>query len=215
MPSRNQHPSPAARPTWGRLRRAAACAAALGVICAGGRAARSDRPPRAEGRHPREFTQKAEFLYRFVLHVEWPAEAFPRPDSPVVIGVLGPEPLSRIVAQTLQGRTIGGPGDGAPSRAVEVRHVKWGPEARECHVLYVPGAFPLPPKRGLALLQGAPVLTVGETPEFIDEGGIVSLVSRDRGRLGFEVNEAAAKRARLAISSKLLRVAVRVIKDPR
>ena len=47
------------------------------------------RAGRADERSVREFQVKAAFLFHFAQFVEWPADAFPRGDSPLVIGVVG------------------------------------------------------------------------------------------------------------------------------
>jgi hypothetical protein len=50
------------------------------------------------------------------------------------------------------------------------------------------------------------VLTVGETADFIRDGGIINYV-RDAGMIHFEIDQDAATRAGLQISSRLLRLA--------
>ena len=64
--------------------------------------------------------------------------------------------------------------------------------------------------RLLAGVRDRPVLTIAELPGFTDFGGIINLYRAD-DRLRFEVNLGAAKRAGLAISSRLLRLA-RIVK---
>ncbi len=54
--------------------------------------------------------------------------------------------------------------------------------------------------------MSAPVLTVGESNGFASEGGIVNLVLNDN-KISMEINVAAAKKARLSISSKRLNLA--------
>ncbi len=51
------------------------------------------------------------------------------------------------------------------------------------------------------------LLTVGETPGFLEHGGIINLVEV-QGRIRFEINQEAAKRAGLTVSSRLLRLAM-------
>jgi hypothetical protein len=51
------------------------------------------------------------------------------------------------------------------------------------------------------------VLTVGETSDFTERGGILNFVIHD-GRLRFEVNVAAAEAHHLKVSSKLLQLAI-------
>jgi hypothetical protein len=55
------------------------------------------------------------------------------------------------------------------------------------------------------------VLTVGETSNFADAGGVINF-RLDNGKVGLEINVCAAQRARLQISSKLLSLA-RIVKD--
>ena len=55
-------------------------------------------------------------------------------------------------------------------------------------------------------------LTVGEAKSFVDKGGIIGFVI-EKKKIRFEVNLPAAKRANLKISSKLLRLAKKVIEE--
>jgi hypothetical protein len=56
------------------------------------------------------------------------------------------------------------------------------------------------------------VLTVGETPEFLAAGGILSFSSQ-QGAIQFDVNLEAANKARLKISSRLLALARHIVND--
>jgi hypothetical protein len=55
-------------------------------------------------------------------------------------------------------------------------------------------------------VKDAPILTVGELPGFAPHGGIIGFVMEE-GRVRFEINPKAAKRAGLTLSSKLLSLA--------
>jgi hypothetical protein len=57
----------------------------------------------------------------------------------------------------------------------------------------------------LQRLQGASVLTVGEADRFARRGGMIGFVLEDN-RVRLEVNRAAAEKAGLQLSSKLLAV---------
>ena len=56
-------------------------------------------------------------------------------------------------------------------------------------------------------LRGPPVLTVADTAGFLDHGGIINFVL-EGSKVRFEINQEAAERAGIKISSKLLRLAV-------
>jgi len=53
------------------------------------------------------------------------------------------------------------------------------------------------------------VLTVGESPEFLDQGGIINFLLKD-GSVRFEINLEPARIARLKLDANLLTVAVSV-----
>jgi len=54
------------------------------------------------------------------------------------------------------------------------------------------------------------ILTIGDSDDFLDKGGMISIVV-ENDKVVFDINRASATVARLDISSKLLRVA-RVVK---
>ena len=72
----------------------------------------------------------------------------------------------------------------------------------------MPGPVRAARRRGGALSAGigaAPVLTVGESPDFLTQGGAINFVV-EGGRVRFEINQAAAERAQLRVSSRLLQL---------
>ncbi len=53
---------------------------------------------------------------------------------------------------------------------------------------------------------GTGVLTVGEGEKFLRDGGMIAFVIQDR-RVRFDIDQAAAAKARLTLSSRLMNVA--------
>jgi len=51
---------------------------------------------------------KAAFLFKFGGYVEWPSNAFPAADSPIVIGVAGDEELTQELVRVIAKRTLNG-----------------------------------------------------------------------------------------------------------
>jgi hypothetical protein len=109
--------------------------------------------------------------------------------------LVGPD-LSRIT----QGKAIGG-------HPIQV--IQGSRNLHECHLLFVSSSHNGSIAELREALHGAPVLTVGETRDFIGEGGMIGFMVED-ARVRFEVNLQAAKQMRLEISSKLLSLAKRV-----
>ena len=177
-----------------RVLRTAAVALLL-VCAAGGPSARAQEPPG-------EYEVKAVFLLNFAKFVAWPADAFADAHAPLVIGILGDDPFGAGIDEMARGERIGG-------RAIVVRRLRASHKKPNCHILFVSAAERKRGARVLDLLRGSPVLTVGESGDFVADGGVVRF-TKQQYRVGFDVNLDAAARARLKISSRLLTVAGRV-----
>ncbi|NEX21243.1 YfiR family protein [Thiorhodococcus mannitoliphagus] len=159
--------------------------------------------------HYKPFTEadlRATFLVNFPLFIEWPSSAFDSPSAPLRYCVLGNSALSSSLEQALAGERIGG-------HPMQLAAAQDPAQWRRCHILYVDQRAAEPGPRVLAAVEGAPVLSVGDTETFVREGGVVSLVHRGE-RLHPLINQAAAARAGIRISSKLLRLATLVSESP-
>ncbi len=143
---------------------------------------------------------KAVFLFQFSQFVDWPARAFAQPGDPFVIGLLGGDPFGAILDDLVRSET-------ATGRAIVVRRLGAPAEARSCQIVFV--ATGAEKALAEAALGKQPVLTVGESPEFDREGGMILFV-RERSRVRLRINLGPALQAGLTISSKLLRVADQV-----
>ncbi|MEJ0047520.1 MAG: YfiR family protein [Rhodospirillales bacterium] len=107
------------------LRWLGVCAAALLVAATGVRAWAAQGDALAA-----EYQVKAAFLYKFAGYVEWPPQAFPRTDSPLVIGVLGADMLAETLERAVAGRTING-------HSISVRRLRRGDPYAGIHVLFM------------------------------------------------------------------------------
>ena len=146
----------------------------------------------------KEYDLKAVFLYNFATFVEWPAAAQPAPGEPFIIGVLGDDPFGHALADVVAGEKV----RGAPIKIVHGR--RWE-DIRECHILFISNSENLRWGLTLTKLRDRPVLTVGDSPRFVNSGGMIAFSTDSRVQL--TINPARATEAGLTISSKLLRVA--------
>jgi len=146
-----------------------------------------------------EYQVKAAFLINFPKYVEWPEDAFTNKTSPIVIGVLGETKMTDELQKIIPGRMVN-------DRGFVLIHLNSIEESGGCHILFVAADKQQRPPDFLAKLKNTGVLTVGESNDFLDNGGIINLVRRDR-KIAVEVNLEAAANARIKISSKLLSVA--------
>jgi hypothetical protein len=138
-------------------------------------------------------------LCNFVQFVEWPSDAFPASDSPLVIAVMNPNPFGDVIDELVAGKTAGG-------RPIIVRHCDTPEEIQGCQALFVPAARIADLDAIMHKISDKPVLSVGETDAFPWAGGILKFYI-DENKIRFEVNVDATARARLQISSRLMKLA--------
>ena len=150
-----------------------------------------------------EYQIKATFLYNFAKFVEWPAEKV-EANSPILVGVYGKDPFGSILDQTLRGKTVNG-------KLIEVHRLTGLESVRQYHILFIGSAEKKHLGQILSAVGDGSVMTIGESENFAQEGGMVNLVKKDNS-VGLEINVSAAGRARIQISSKLLKVA-RVVQE--
>jgi hypothetical protein len=147
-----------------------------------------------------EYAVKATYLYKFAPFVEWPASAFASPDSPIVICVSGKDPFGQELDRAISGQRIG-------TRSIVVRHVvKIDPDSG-CQLLYAGGSSDQSAADTLDAVRGQAVLTVSDAATDPKDRGIINFVI-DNGKVRFEIDERAAAQNHLAISSKLLSLAL-------
>ena len=148
-----------------------------------------------------QFTEqevKAAFLHKIGLYTEWPANRFPAPRTPVVIGVLGRPDIAAQIEELAKK-----PEANIKTRRLEVRRLKMTDDLTQCHILFIGRENDY--AAVLAKLTNTSVLTVAEHPDFARNGGMINFVLRE-GRIRFEVNPGVSNKARLKISSLLLDV---------
>ncbi|MEO7597384.1 MAG: YfiR family protein [Opitutus sp.] len=147
----------------------------------------------------KEFQVKAVFLYNFAQFVEWPPSAFEKPDSPLVIGVLGLDPFGVFLDETVRNERVNG-------RPLVVERYGSVADVRSCHILFISGSEGPRASQVGAALKGRSVLTVCDWEGLARHGAVVRFVM-ERSRIRLKINLEAAREAGLIISSKLLRSA--------
>jgi hypothetical protein len=151
-----------------------------------------------------EYDVKAAFLFNFTKFVDWPATAFPDPGS-LKVCVLGEDPFGRSL-QAVAGEAVA-------SRKLTVVRSDAIPKPGGCQILFISRSERERLPQILAANKDAPVLTVGDTKGFVDQGVIINFILED-SKVRFEINTDAADRAGIRISSKLLQLARRIVPTP-
>ena len=148
-----------------------------------------------------EVQVKAAYLYKFAGFVDWPGAAFARPDSALVIGVVGNDELAAQLEKVVSGRSVGG-------HPLAVRRVQRGESLAGLHVLYAASADAAAATTVLlAAARGLPLLTVGDAP---DAPSAMIRFHTVEQRLRFEVALAQVAPSGLKISARMLAAAWRV-----
>lgn len=150
---------------------------------------------------PTEYQIKAAFIFNFARFIVWPPKAFPQPASPLIIGILGDNPFHDDLQRTLRDKTV----DNHP---LVIRELSSPAEATNCQILFISTSEKPRLTQILQGLKGASVLTVAEMDRFTENGGMINFV-QEGTKIRFQINNEAAIREGLKISSKLLSLALR------
>jgi len=150
------------------------------------------------------FKGEAAFLRNFAHYVTWPQSAFADNRSPWHICVLGKDPFGEVLKTTLAGRTEQG-------RSFEICSAESLKQLPACHIVFIAFVNPERRRAALAELKGKPVLTVGNAPEFLREGGIIRLQVGNRVQMSVNLDQ--ARRGSLAIQTKMLEVSSEVVEN--
>ena len=182
----------------------------------------------AQETRSKEYQIKAAFLYNFVMFVDssrlqqapQEAEAVD-PNEPILIGILGQDPFEEafealkgkhlknrpVAVKRFQGFDAFADDDGhVPTRHPQMDAIT------KCHVLFICASEWRYRHAILGPIRKLSILTVADTPGFLEVGGMINFVIEDK-KVRFEINTAAAERAKLQIRAKLLRLAKRVVKQ--
>ena len=162
--------------------------------------------PAAATENVLEAAVKATFLWKFVPFVDWPTASFDSASAPVRICVVGDDPFGAVLDQAVAGQRVG-------ERPIDVQRLPALSEGALCHVLYAAGSAAEPVERILGQARGRPILTVTDAARGPAAGvapaGMIHFVLND-GKVRFTIDNEAAEKSGLSISSKLLHLALAV-----
>jgi uncharacterized protein DUF4154 len=152
-----------------------------------------------------EYRTKASYLATFPSFIEWPETAFSSPDAPFLVCVLGDFRFGTALAEFARSSSPHG-------RRIDIRWARNNENLRLCHILFISNSEAKNYTKILKIVQRADTLTVGETTDFLSAGGMLSFLFQNES-LQFEVNLVMANEAHLQMSSKLLALAHRVVRN--
>jgi hypothetical protein len=156
-------------------------------------------PAEATVSQPSQSDVEAVYLFDFGKFIRWPAGS---DQGPMSICVAGAPSFSTGLEKVVANENISG-------RPLEVRRISRTEDESGCAILFIDTTQREHADELLQAVAGKPTLTVGDVPDFLSHGGMIQfqLVAK---RVRFSVNLDAVNRSHLAISSELLKVAIRV-----
>jgi len=173
----------------------------------------------------REDKIKAAFLYNFMNFVDWPKDKIADANQPIKVGVTGSrvflEALEPLKEKKIKGRKISIKYFSDYEKLNNSKDFDddfWNEKIeriKTCHVIIFckcDSDTVRSLEQIVKALKSSPVLTVGEMNGFLESGGMINFLIKEE-KVRFEINNAAAKKAGLRISSKLLRLAERVVEE--
>jgi hypothetical protein len=150
---------------------------------------------------PLEAQVKAAFLPKFAAYVNWPPGAIGASDAPVELCIVGQDPFGRNLDESAARQYI-------DQHPVLVRRIDSTANADHCQIAFLGGTARQSPAAMQEALRGKPILTVTDA-NFGTDRGMVHFVLLN-GRVRFHIDDALAARNNLAISARLLSLAISV-----
>ena len=149
-----------------------------------------------------EYQVKAAFLFHFAQLLDWPPDSLNASDRSITLCIFDDEPRRQELQSTVEGKLIG-------ARSFHVRLISQPQEVQGCNILFLSRDEARRQSAILKSLRGVPVLTVGETSNFLSDGGMIRF-HLDEGKTRFDISLAPAESSHLQISSRLLLLATSV-----
>ncbi len=144
----------------------------------------------------KEQAVKAGFIYNLTKFTVWPSSV--KAVKKFNLCVFGSDALGGSL-EALRGKLV-------DNKPLVLRRAVKDANLHRCHIAFIAKDSPT---NTLQKLQGLPILTVSDMPNFTNHGGMVGLI-RNGNYVGLEVDLAAIRAVKLNISAQLLKLAKKV-----
>jgi hypothetical protein len=141
----------------------------------------------------------SKFLLNFGRFIDWPDSAYASPDASFKLCIIGENHLGDSLASAVGNKKAG-------DHEFAIVELSGGQldEAKSCNLLYISASEGARVGEITSAVSGLPVLTVGETDEFPESGGMIGLTEAG-GRLNVRMAKAVIEGANLNVRSQLMR----------
>jgi hypothetical protein len=165
---------------------------------------------------------KTAFIYNFCKFIQWPEDKIEDANQPFVIGVFGDSPIKdtlgnlenkKIKNKKIIVKYFKGLADSELSKSKkEAKLESILEKLSKPHILYISKTEKDYFQKLTYFLAKNNLLVISTHPEFLNSGGMINFVMQ-KNRIHFELNTAAIKRSNLTVSSKIMRLAVKIIEE--
>jgi len=142
-----------------------------------------------------EYALKAAFIYNFATFTEWPVKSA----ETLNLCVLGSDPFNNAL-NSIEGKLVG-------NAKLAIKHVATNGNAlRGCQMVFISASERGDLQTILDIARESAILTIADLQGAAQQGVMIGMTVEQK-KITFEINLEAARRAKLNISSKLLRLA--------
>ncbi|MCK4663806.1 MAG: YfiR family protein [Bacteroidales bacterium] len=153
-----------------------------------------------------EYEVKSAYIFNFTKFVQWSESSFNSPNSPYIIGIYKNTSFGLVLKKTIEDRTVHG-------RKFIIKYINSPESIENCHILFLSRISKSELLMVLEHVNQFDILTVGNNIDnFCESGGIINF-TKQYSRYRFEINNDAALKSKISISSKLLVLAKIISED--
>jgi len=149
---------------------------------------------------------QAVYLFRFIQFIEWPATAKSQQNPVAHLCVLGDDPYGETLDKAMQ------KGENIIDVDINIHRIRRLQQvySASCHMLFVSQSKVYTQQRIINELANQPILTISESEDFAEQGGMIQFVQK-KSRVSFIVNRESLDKAGLKASSRLLTIATKLL----
>jgi len=147
---------------------------------------------------PKENEVKAVLLFHLTRFATWPPSVLTN-QTAFTIGVLGPDPFGGALEAVVQGEKVG-------NLPIVLKRGTTAAALRDCRIVYISPEARESDAKIFETFGSAPLLTVGESSDFIANGGMIRFKRTIDRKIRLEIQLRRVRDRDLNVSAQLLRV---------
>ena len=152
---------------------------------------------------PSRYVVETAFVYKFIKFVNWPEDQNKSVEN-INLCYLGSGKISSPLLE-LNGYQV-------KDKRIAIQTYKTMEKIKTCHIVFIDIPSKAVRNSYVNRLKSDSILTISHFDGFIDDGGMINFLIVDN-KVNFEINYISIKNSNLKVSSKLLKLAKRIISE--